>query len=100
MAKRTLDDDTPPVDAETAGDTPPRRALTYRTAFMESITEADVRQIVTAVLARAREGDLAAARLILDRVCGSQAIADWPTKAAVEERVAMDQMLAGFARLD
>jgi hypothetical protein len=86
MAKRS-------ADIETVGNVPVRHALGYRAVFLESVTEDDVRGITKAVLARAKEGDLAAARLILDRVLGINAVADWPSRGRVEESARLDEML-------
>jgi hypothetical protein len=65
-------------------DTPARRALAYREAFLETVTADDVRAIGAALLERAKAGDLTAARLVLDRLLGTAPVADWCSRMDVE----------------
>ena len=62
-------------------------------ANVHAIRPVGKRGITKAVLARAKEGDLAAARLVLDRVLGINAVADWPSRGHVEESARFDEML-------
>jgi hypothetical protein len=62
-----------------------RRAAEYREALLNAIRPDDVRAIVAAVVKRAKNGDLSAAKLILDRVCGSEALPDWPSESAIRQ---------------
>jgi hypothetical protein len=66
------------------------RALEYREAFLETVTPEEVRAIGAALLERAKAGDPIAARLVLDRILGSAAVADWEPRDAVEHAEFMD----------
>ncbi len=79
------------VRARQPAPSPAQRAVAYRRAFLDAVTEDDVRAIGAALLERAKAGDLAAARLILDRVVGTAPAADWPSARAVEREEAFDQ---------
>ena len=46
------------------------RASELRKAFQEAITPEDIQAIATALVKSAKDGDIAAAKLILDRCCG------------------------------
>lgn len=65
-------------------DKPALRALEFREAFLERVTTDDVAEISAALLKRAKEGDLAAARIILDRLLGSTPVGDWESRSHVE----------------
>lgn len=71
------------------------RAATYRDAFVAAVQPEDIGDIVRRIVARAKRGDLQAARLILDRACGANAFANWPTaeEAAREARNPLNAML-------
>lgn len=77
--------------------TPPRRALAYREAFMEAVTPEDVRAIGAALLERARAGDPAAAKLVLDRVLGPRPVEEWKD---AEELEMEERQQAFFKSLD
>ncbi|HET8622333.1 MAG TPA: hypothetical protein VFM14_02100 [Gemmatimonadales bacterium] len=61
-----------------------RRALTFRDAFLAGITPDDLTDIARAVVQRAKDGDLKAARLVLERFVGAQPLCEWPSVADVE----------------
>lgn len=67
-----------------APNSPARRALAYRDAFLGAVTPDDVAAIGAALLERAKAGDLTAARLVLDRVLGSEAVGQWKDTGQVE----------------
>jgi hypothetical protein len=56
----------------------------YREAFLDGVTADDVRTIAAALLERAKAGDLAAAKLVLDRVLGTAPVSEWPSRAEAE----------------
>lgn len=80
------------------GDAPAIRALAFRETFLLAITPADVRLIGAALLERAKAGDVAATRLVLDRLLGSTAIADWKSRAAVREKLQFEEIISTAAR--
>ena len=47
-----------------------RQSALLRAALMDAVTPADVREIIEALIVRAKEGDIAAAREVLDRTLG------------------------------
>ena len=76
---------------------PARRAHEYREAFLEAVTPEDVRAIGTALLEKAKAGDQAAAKLVLDRVLGSAEAERWPSRLGVERDVALDEKLSRYS---
>jgi hypothetical protein len=78
--KRTKDEQT---DTD-AREEPALLALGYREAFADQVSVEDVAAIAGALVERAKDGDLAAARIILDRVLGSGPMADWASRSQVE----------------
>lgn len=46
------------------------RAAELRRAFSEAITPEDIRELAAAMMTAAKGGDIAAAKIILDRCCG------------------------------
>lgn len=72
---------------------PARCALAYREAWLSAVTPEDVRAIGIALVERATTDDVIAARLILDRLLGSTPIAQWETRAVLEERTHLDEIL-------
>jgi len=73
--------------------TPRRFALACREAFLETILPDDVRAITAAVVRRAKDGDLAAARFVLERFLGGAPVAEWPTAAAEKRDSLLDDLL-------
>lgn len=71
-------------DSKADADVPALLALDYREAFAGQVSAEDVAAIVAALVKRAKEGDLAAARIILDRVLGSGPMAEWAPRSQVE----------------
>lgn len=65
-------------------DVPALLALKYREAFAGQVSAEDVAAIVGALVKRAKDGDLAASRMILDRVLGSGPMAEWPSRSQGE----------------
>jgi hypothetical protein len=60
-----------------------------RAALMEAVTEDDLRAVVKALVERAKAGDVAAARLLLERVLGR------PLEADILERIEALEEVAG-----
>jgi hypothetical protein len=60
----------PPVETRFKPGNPgrPKGSPNKATAFLAGLTDGDVEAIVKAIIAKARKGDLAAARLVLDRI--------------------------------
>lgn len=76
-----------------AGETPARRAVEYREAFLEAVTAEDVRAIGSALLERAKAGDTQAARLVLDRLLGPSPVAEWKSRANVERDAWLEELV-------
>ena len=72
----------------------PRRSLVYRRAFCEAVTPETVREIVASLIARAKAGDVAAARLVLERALPSGPVAEWPAEAAVERDARLEDFFS------
>lgn len=53
-----------------------RQVARLRAALLEAVTPADVREIIAVVVEAARGGDLAAAKLLFDRLLGPPVEAD------------------------
>ncbi len=62
-----------------------RRGLAFREAFLAGVTVKDVEAIARALVERAKAGDLGAARLLLERVVGSEEIWRSPDEAQVTQ---------------
>ena len=76
---------------ETAAATPPAyHALAFRQAFLAGISPADVELVVTALLAKAKAGDVSAAKVLFDRCLGAQEVEDWSTEKSVGRTVDLD----------
>jgi hypothetical protein len=71
-------------DIQADADVPVLLAVEYREAFAGQVSADDVALITAALVERAKEGDLAAARIILDRVLGSGPMAEWPSRSYAE----------------
>jgi hypothetical protein len=81
------------VDADVRDESPARRALACREGFLGSVTPDDVREISTAIVRRAKDGDLAAAKFVLERLIGTAPVAEWPTAAAVRRDIVLDELV-------
>ncbi len=81
------------AETRRAAESPARRALAFRQAFLESVTPEDVKAIGSTLLELAKAGNLSAAKLVLDRVLGSAAVADWDASATVERKAMLDDLL-------
>jgi hypothetical protein len=77
-------------DGHSGNDKPALRALEFREAFLEQITAEDVAEIGAALLKRAKEGDLAATRIIFDRLLGSDPVKAWESRSQVELLASLD----------
>lgn len=88
--RRTISDSPAPDDAMRSSW---RRALLYRRAFCEAVTTDDVREIVAALAARAKAGDVAAARLVLERALPAGPIAESQSEHAVERDAELEALL-------
>lgn len=55
----------------------PGTAAGYRDALLAAVGPSDVGDIVRALVERAKTGDPIAARLVLDRLCGTKTVPDW-----------------------
>lgn len=67
-----------------AGDSNIRRASGLREGFLAGVTENDLQEIAEALVRRAKQGDVAAARLLLDRLVGPNDLQRWPDEAQVQ----------------
>jgi hypothetical protein len=76
---------------EVVTETPSIRALSYQEAWLTTVTPDDVRAIGAALVARAKEGDVSASRLVLDRVLGTSPVASWESRAELEDRAALQK---------
>ena len=54
------------------------RSQKLRCVMLEAITEDDVRAVVTKLVALAKDGDLKASALLLDRICGKVVTVEEP----------------------
>ena len=71
------------------------RSQKLRCVMLEAITEDDVRAVVTKLVALAKDGDLKASALLLDRVCGKVvAIEEPPVGWTPEQRAAKTAEIA------
>jgi len=68
-----------------AGRSPGRRALALRTALLDAITPAKVKKIAKALMERAEQGDVAAAKVVLAYSVGRPAEAVDPDELAAQE---------------
>jgi hypothetical protein len=62
-----------------------------RSAMIQAVSDDDVSTIIKAVVAKARNGDLAAAALVLDRVLGRPAPHDLATRIDRLEQIAEER---------
>jgi hypothetical protein len=69
-----------------------RRAIEFREALLSGIKPGDVREIIRVLVQRAKKGDIAAAKLVLDRVCGSESLADWPSDNVVRRTEIFEEL--------
>jgi hypothetical protein len=69
---------------DASNDYPVLRALEFREAFLEQVSAEDVAEIGAALLKRAKEGDLVAARIILDRLLGNAPVTAWESRSHIE----------------
>ena len=53
-----------------------RRVGQLRTALLEAVTDDDIQRTIAAVVAQARDGELAAAKILFDRLLGPPIAAD------------------------
>jgi hypothetical protein len=60
-------------------------------AQLNTVTPDDVRAIGASLVARAKEGDVSASRLVLDRVLGTSPVATWESRAELEGRAALEK---------
>ena len=67
-----------------------RRVAKLRSAMLDAVSEEDMRDVIGAMLSKAKEGDTAAARILLDRCLGPSEASD------VLERVEqLEQLVKG-----
>lgn len=80
------------VDGNPGGPGNPYAAAvaTFRSAIIDAVTEDDVREVVEALVAEAKGGNLTAARLLLDRLLGPPVAAD-----LVARLEALEELIAG-----
>lgn len=62
---------------------PCRRAFTFQTAFLAGIRAEDIEEAAAALLKKAKDGDVAAARVLFDRCLGVKPVAQWRSEADV-----------------
>ena len=70
-----------------------KKVAHLRTLILEAVTEDDLRVIVEGLVQRAREGDLAAAREILNRLVGSPADATDRRETEARRAAVVEQQL-------
>jgi hypothetical protein len=61
-----------------------RRVATLRSTLLNSVTEQDIQDIASALIAKAKEGDLRAIREVFDRILGQPDRQAWTVDNAVE----------------
>ena len=71
---------------------PARRALQFREAFFSTVTPDDVQSVISALLQKAKGGDLAAARWLLDRCLGTETLERWNSERDVAEAETFDRI--------
>ena|SRR5688572_8527666 len=76
-----------------------KRVAHLRSLLMEHVTDADVRAIVSALVARAKKGDIAAAREVLDRTIGKSTNAPEDVEISPLEEVSSPRMIKIYADL-
>jgi hypothetical protein len=62
-----------------------RKSAALRAAIMAAVTEQDIREVVAALVTRAKDGNVAAARILLSYTVGRPTEADRPEPAAVAQ---------------
>ena len=66
-----------------------KRVGQLRSALLEAVTADDLQAVITAIVQKAKEGDIAAARILLDRCLGPPIAADVLERIeALEEAIA------------
>lgn len=73
-------------------ETPAVRALAYRAGLLAAVTPEDITEIGRALVERAKTGDPAAAKLVLDRLCGTKAVPEWETAEEIADRDALRRL--------
>ncbi len=69
-----------------------RRVAQIRSIILEAVSEEDLRAIVAALVQRAKEGDIAATRELLDRLAGKPAqMADPQREELEQERLRLSE---------
>lgn len=81
---------------ETPAQSPAVRALAYRDGLLAAVTPEDITEIGRALVQRAKTGDPAAAKLVLDRLCGTQSVPAWETPEEIAGKDALRSMMGGF----
>jgi len=74
---------------ETPAQSPAVRAMAYRAGLLAAVTPEDITEIGRALVERAKTGDPAAVKLVLDRLCGTQSVPAWETAGEIAERDAL-----------
>jgi hypothetical protein len=64
-----------------------------RDAFVSGISPEDLAAVAQALIGRAKQGDVQAARLVLDRFVGTQTLAEWPNSIEIERGDILDSLL-------
>lgn len=95
-SKQTTNPDTDGAADSEADPAPLHRAQAFRDAFLAAVNPDDVRAIAAAVVDRAKAGDHQAMKLLLDRTVGVTPVADWPSRAKVEQAARLEEMLSAF----
>lgn len=69
-----------------------------RSAILEAVSDDDLRAVVAALVEKARKGDVAAARELLNRLAGKPHAGTWPEDLQLEhERLKLDERHATVA---
>jgi ribosomal protein L17 len=77
-----------------------RQVARLRQAVLSSVTEDDLRQIVQAMVAKAKEGDMMAAREVLTRIIGKPPESPDPDSLDNAERRLLDEKFIFTLRSD
>ena len=70
-----------------AGERDPRKAASFRAKLFKAVSPSDFRQIIAALVERAKSGDMAAIKLCLQYLCGNAADVELHQRLLVLETV-------------
>jgi hypothetical protein len=70
-----------------------RQAHVFQGAVLAGVTAEDVTEIVRAVVDRAKTGDLAAARVVLDYLIGPRGLRGWIDEVQINQKEEFDEFI-------